>query len=78
MDARGLKTFHHYTDDVVSHPHSPAHHLGERSDPYHAMGKSETKKAGSYRTQLLQAPRLTLQLPQVSVSSSTARAPLPR
>jgi hypothetical protein len=55
VDARGMKTFHHYTDDVVSHPHSPAHHLGERSDPYHAMGKSETKKAGSYRTQLLQA-----------------------
>ena len=51
VDARGMKTFHHYTDDVVSHPHSPAHHLGERSDPYHAMGKSETRKAGSYRTQ---------------------------
>ena len=50
-----MKTFHHYTDDVVSHPHSPSHHMGERSDPYHAMGKSETRKAGSYRTQLLQA-----------------------
>ena len=29
--------------------------MGERSDPYHAMGKSETRKAGSYRMQLLQA-----------------------
>ena len=59
LDARGMKTFHHYTDDVVSHPHSPAHHMGERSDPYHAMGKSVTRLAHTGRNS--SRPRATLQ-----------------